>query len=301
MSNEKYCAPSKDKFNVSCYTLDTLKKIINSYNKTANNKIVILKQDTKKSLYDKILDNIKCSNKDDICILNKIQENSDYRELYEMVQQSLKPLKPAEWTINPKQWASTTNIDNVMEQYESAYPEFFYVGAVPIDFDSKYSGSDMCIVDDLCKLDLRKLWKDGKTKIGVVFNLDPHDKSGSHWVSFYVDFKTAGIYFFDSTSNEPPQEVKELMDRIKKQGDKLLLNDKNFRKFSNNNIHDIGGKHCFRKFYNDKVHQEKNSECGIYSIFFLTEMLKGKTFINFVENKFKDDYIFKMRDVYWRS
>ena len=30
-------------------------------------------------------------NKDDICILNKIQENSDYHELYEMVQQSLKP------------------------------------------------------------------------------------------------------------------------------------------------------------------------------------------------------------------
>ena len=91
------------------------------------------------------------------------------------------------------------------------------------------------------------------------------------------------------------------MDRIKQQGDKLLSKSNSFRNFSNNNIHDIGGKHCFRKFYNDKVHQEKNSECGIYSIFFLTEMLKGKTFINFVENKFKDDYIFKMRDVYWRS
>ena len=42
-----------------------------------------------------------------------------------------------------------------------AYPNF--LGAVP-DFDSKYSGSDMCIVDDLCKLDLRKFGKMVKQK-----------------------------------------------------------------------------------------------------------------------------------------
>ena len=66
-------------------------------------------------------------------------------------------------------------------------------------------------------------------------------------------------------------------------------------------MHDIENKHEFRKFYNDIEHQTDNSECGVYSIFFLTEMLKGKTFLDFVENVYDDNYIFKFRDVYWRS
>ena len=71
--------------------------------------------------------------------------------------------------------------------------------------------------------------------------------------------------------------------------------------YSKEKIHDIKGNHEFRAFFNDTQHQKKNTECGVYSIFFLTEMIKGKSFIDFVDNVYEDDYIAKLRDVFWRS
>ena len=59
----------------------------------------------------------------------------------------------------------------------------------------------------------KELIKKGKTKIGVVFNLDPHNRGGSHWVSMYTDLMKGGIYFFDSYAMKPKQEIYELMKR----------------------------------------------------------------------------------------
>ena len=46
---------------------------------------------------------------------------------------------------------------------------------------------------------------------------------------FIVNFKTAGIYFFDSTVTFPPKKLLDLIERIKKQGDTLLQNNKKFK------------------------------------------------------------------------
>ena len=35
-------------------------------------------------------------------------------------------------------------------------------------------------------------------KIGIIFNTDPHNKSGSHWISLFIDVKKKIICFFDS-------------------------------------------------------------------------------------------------------
>ena len=43
--------------------------------------------------------------------------------------------------------------------------------------------------------------------MGIVFNLDPHDKPGSHWVSMYVDLNNGGIYYFDSYGYKPLKEI----------------------------------------------------------------------------------------------
>ena len=37
-----------------------------------------------------------------------------------------------------------------------------------------------------------------KTRLGIVYNLDTHNKPGSHWVSVSSNFLEPSIYYFDS-------------------------------------------------------------------------------------------------------
>ena len=92
--------------------------------------------------------------------------------------------------------------DRVLRPYEQIFPQFRYQGAVPLDFDKlhdyKLSEQNYCAHYNV----------NGKTKIGAVFNLDTHDKSGSHWVSMFFDLDRHFIAFFDSVGvKNPPNEI----------------------------------------------------------------------------------------------
>ena len=55
----------------------------------------------------------------------------------EDLENDFKPTKPHEWNNNKYTWLNTLDIQNVLEQYEENDPSFFFVGAVPIDFDKQ--------------------------------------------------------------------------------------------------------------------------------------------------------------------
>jgi len=67
------------------------------------------------------------------------------------------------------------------------------MGPSYIDFDHKLYANE-CVENSLCNFSLQECIKNGHTKIGIIFNLDDHTKSGSHWVSLYIDVK--GKYMF---------------------------------------------------------------------------------------------------------
>jgi hypothetical protein len=53
--------------------------------------------------------------------------------------------------------------------------------------------------------------------------------------------------------------------------------------------------------YNKTRNQFKNSECGVYSINFILEMLNGKTFDDIENNPIPDDDINKLRTNIFRN
>ncbi len=107
---------------------------------------------------------------------------------------------PQEWKDNPFEWLSTTDIKNVMKQYEKKYPSFLFMGPVPVDCPS-------AITCSLSGLDVEILINQlGKTKLGIIFNLDKHDEPGSHWVATFFDFKKCRILYFDSVGMPPPKQ-----------------------------------------------------------------------------------------------
>ena len=69
----------------------------------------------------------------------------------------------------------------------------------------------------MCTFDLKSQIQSGKTKVGIIFNLDPHNKGGSHWVALFVDCKKHKIYYFDSYGDPIPERIMRLVKTIKEQ------------------------------------------------------------------------------------
>ena len=279
------CSPIESDNNYSCIDSDIIKEIGNIFNNEFKLNIN-LKKNTK-SIYNDIIKHLKHLNKDctsEVCLkyMNIIKNNLSKDKLKRFIN-SFKPDMPNEWINNYNMWLNTKDLNEVMEQYEKSDNRFRFYGPTPIDFKLKDNNGD-CKVDELCKFDLKDNLNNNKTKIGIIFNTDPHHKSGEHWISMYIDCKNNNmdipcIYFFDSTGEEAPSEIMELVDEIKNQG-------------INNNI-------TFTYLWNNKEHQKGTTECGVYSLNFLISMINNENFVNYTNNIKNDKYMEKYRKKYY--
>ena len=100
--------------------------------------------------------------------IDKISNGLSMKEHAEF-KNSFRPNLPKPWIKNPTTWLNTTDINNVMFQYEKKYPHFKYYSATPIDFNLKYG--DKCAVSELCKIDINQL--KNKKSIGMFIILIP--------------------------------------------------------------------------------------------------------------------------------
>lgn len=194
------------------------------------------------------------------------------------------PVSPAEWRRNPEEWLSSTDILDVMHQYEKAYKCFEFIGPSPIDFDAKMAYG-ACVWEELCTFSLSDMLKKGKRKIGIIFNTDPHDKGGSHWISLFIDIRRKTIFFFDSVGRAAPAQVQAFVKRVQEQG------------------HGANPRIDLTFDQNHPVeHQYGNSACGVYSLFFIVHMLEDKFTGGYLKTHvLPDAYIQKFRKVYFNE
>ena len=263
----------------SCFTLEALQKIASKWNEThPQMKIDFTTITTGKTLWKAIHNVMKYNCDNEICWLKQDFIKNSY--LQKELLKNFKPFMPKSWSENPREWLNTIDIRDVMNQYEIKYPEFEFIGPVPMDFDTKV-GFGECVVDELCKINLTELMKKNKNKIGVIFNLDKHTQSGSHWVAMYCDINRGEICYWDSYGIKPNTEVVVLMNKLKEQASKLNKN--------------------LEIKINKVRHQYKNSECGMYCIYFLTSLLDGKSFINVVQTIVDDDTMNNKRNKFYNK
>ena len=281
--NKNHCSPKKSKNTLSCIDHDILLKIAHIFNKFYNANIDL---NDKKKLYKQISEKISsmsdCKSESCWVTLNEIIRHLTPDELNRF-KNSFRPQMPRSWLKNKNEWASTSDIEKVLKQYEEHHKDFKCYGALPMDFDLKQGNS--CVSGDLCNIDLKEHMENGKNKIGSVFNLDDHDEPGSHWVSLYMELKPCcrenpSIYYFDSIADKPTKEINNLVDNLSEQYKSITGGDMEF-------------------LYNDIQHQKRNTECGIYSIHFITSMLEGKDFDDYIKEIKRDDYMEKYRDFYY--
>ena len=309
------CSPlvknSSEKRPFTCYTTEQLHKMRDLWN--ARHPDARIQHTESKKIWEKLRENMGDScNRESCWLSQKFMQNSVGRKL---LQYTFAPKSPKVWKKNPNEWLTSVDLSNVMKQYEMAYPNFDFIGPSPIDFDThimpdSYNSPDdtpkrqrknrvsdgggehnhkhkrdkpECVWEELCEFSLVDYLKKGKNKIGVIFNLDPHYMEGSHWVALFVDIKRAEIFYFDSNGDPVPKQIKRLIKKITEQGKPHGIK---FRYDSSEGMD----------------HQLENTECGIYCLYFIIELLTGKKTGEYFKKHFiRDDSMEKLRKVYFNS
>tara|TARA_A100001015_G_scaffold262960_1_gene309576 strand:+ start:1624 stop:2622 length:999 start_codon:yes stop_codon:yes gene_type:complete len=275
--SSKKCAPNKNNSPCSCFDREGLIKIINAWNQNHPDQVIDFNTNTSNTeLWNNIHQKLKSKCNKEWCWIQ--QEFVKRTQDEELLEYTFRPQMPSKWKENKYEWLNTLDIEGVMKQYEDIYDNFMFIGPVPMDFDAKLSMGN-CVIDELCNIKLSQLLKDDIYHLGIIFNLDYHDKPGSHWVAMFSDFNKNEIYYFDSYGIKPSPEVKRLMKRLKKQGK--------------------GMDRDIKLYYNHIRHQYKNSECGVYCINFIVELLKGRTFKSVIKNIIRDEKMNRKRTKYF--
>lgn len=274
------CAPKpRDELNMfSCFTDKSLIKLRDAWNaKNSQDKILTSDGDAiHKELSLKLRDQCKT----EACWVDKLLDNNK-AVAAEINENSFAPTQPQTWDQNPNEWLSSDEITRVMKQYENAYRNFKFIGPSPIDFDKKMGNG--CVWNELCKFNINQMLKQGKTKIGFIYNTDPHTKGGKHWISMFIDIKKGKIFFFDSVGDTAPKEIKDFVERVKEQGKQRGIN------FVYDENHPV-------------EHQYGDTECGIYSLFFIVHMLQNKITQEYMKTHvLKDKYMEAFRNKYFNK
>jgi hypothetical protein len=256
-----FCAPSRGNDRWTCFSLEELDVMVDAWNKTRLGK----KYPIRKYIPEHIPEHIHKKNteayqrylwsslqqrfapfcgENETCWLDSVELSKRLQEISPQVYKMLNffTLKP-KGTRGKHDWLSTTEIDYVMQQYEQVYPDFKYIGCFPSDYYKLAPG----------KFPSKIL--DTKRRAAIVFNLDESHQKGSHWVAVFFDQTPTGrrvVEYFDPTGDKPIKNLKQFLDNP----------------YFFDSI----------RLINSKKHQRGNNECGVYSLFYILERLKGKTF-----------------------
>jgi len=233
--------------------------------------VLNLPLDTGKSL-DILSKKLGVDSKNQRSFLNALPFTQKRKEF--LAKQYLRPAYPEAWKAKPKEWLDSNDIRYVMNQYQEAYPEFIFLGPFPIDFaspDPYEKEKTKCLIEEMCELNLDREEIKGKKHIGIVFNLDRHDRDGSHWVAAFIDIVNNKCYYFDSYGMRPPNQIYRFMQWLTIQEPTMEL-ARNGARF-----------------------QRSKSECGMFCMYFIASMLYGMSYQPFCVGRPPDSLMFKMR------
>ena len=271
------CSPENKHNEYTCYSESDLNKLKDMWN--ARHPDQPIKTNNSKLIWKQLKDYYASICNKESCWVRQMTKNT---KMEQELLDAFAPESPKEWNKNPNEWLSSIDILKVMNQYEKKYKCFDFLGPSPIDYDT-HKLYDECVWEELCHFNLEAQIKKGHTKFGVIFNLDPHYKGGSHWVSLFINVKKKTIFYFDSAGETIPAQIKKFVNTVIEQG------------------HNLKKPIDFKFDENHPVeHQYGNTECGIYSIFFVIHMLEDKITGHYLKTHvLKDEYMQNFRHVFY--
>lgn len=271
-----YCSPSRNKQKITCYSHNSLLKIAKEYNRISPSYKIKTTNQTKLQLWKQIRNGLsnKCNN--EICWIDQdfIKKMGDK----EILKETFRPKMPKSWKYDPTTWLVTDDINKAMIQYEKLYNNFLFIGPLPLD-----CGIDTNLRCELTNFNINKIYKSGIRFIGLVYNTDTSSGPGQHWFAIFIDMaKHNDITLYDSYGAKPLPEMFDLMKKI--QSD--LKNGNNLNMKIN---------------WNKKRHQYDGFNCGMYSMNYIINRLKGKTLKQIENMKISTKKMQEMKKYLYRN
>ena len=270
-----YCSPARENQKLTCFSKDSLVKIAKSYNQQYHSNIIKYKGKTKFQIWRQIREAMSNRCSQEICWVD--QDFVKSLKDKEITQETFRPKMPKTWKKNLSTWLTTDDINEVMIQYEDIYPDFLFIGPIPID--CQIGGSLRC---ELQKFDIAKAYKNGLRRLGIVVNSDLHSGIGIHWFCIYAEMaKNGDISFYDSYGEKPDKYILNIMEKMQKNLKKVGLD--------------------LKMQYNRTRHQYDGFNCGVYSMNYIINRLKGKTHKQMEKKKIPSKIMQEMKHYLYRS
>ena len=268
------CGPVQENY-FTCYSNEALHKLRDGWN--ARHPDARIETNDPKDIWTAMKERMKGMCRNEACWLKQITGVAIATN-----DATFAPEAPKSWIRDPDEWLSSEEIENVMKQYENKFPAFEFLGPSPSDYSApKLAG--VCVWEELCNFSLKKYVDSGTSKIGVIFNTDPHTEDGAHWVSLFINLAPNNnyIFFFDSTGDRPQKEIREFIKTVTQQGRAAGIR--------------------FKYHENRKQHQKRSTECGMYALFMIVNLLEGtRTPEDFMRGeRIPDSHMLEFRNEYF--
>jgi len=181
------------------------------------------------------------------------------------------------------------NIFSVQSQWMREFPHYFAFDFAMIDFDKT---NDPLFTTDIADILQGKVEADfGDHKefrkcdcISCVLNTDVSTGRGKHWICVFVDCRSPEwtIEFYNSTGRPPAKSILRWMEKTYA------------------SLRDYSGLEPKRIIVTTVKHQQKNTECGVYSLFYIRKRLDGVPYTFFMKDRIDDDSVSEFRKYLFR-
>lgn len=208
------------------------------------------------------------------CVLKKLTDVIGLNSVREQFERRFLPIGPA----NNDNLLDNTNIDQTLEQWMIKFPDFYHFWFAMIDF-AKYK-------HPIITTNYEELYKTHQC-FGLIINSDVSTGNGIHWMALFCDQRKTdewSIEFFNSSGNAPVSAIVDWMIKMKS---KFELFAPLKTKIKYTTVSEI-------------VHQQSNTECGVYSLYYIWSRLNGIDYRYFKRNRITDSQMYEFRKEIFR-
>jgi hypothetical protein len=209
-------------------------------------------------------------------------------------------------TVGPRnstELLSNVHIDKKLQEWAAANPAFFNYDFNMMDFASTGGSlsriNPVSILEGRAKQDLGAFG--GRVRrpcrhAACVLNTDVSSGKGKHWVAIHVDMRPAGedpwtLAYYNSAGNPPAPTVTEWL--TKSSADLLAYRKQRPDLYGSGDVYPMS--------LTDTRHQDSQTECGPYALFFIRSCLDGDPPSKFIGTSIPDSVMIEFRKHLFRG